>query len=99
MSNPREIEKYPVLLFDAFRQAGETGTATIRAASPDAARSIRGLAYTLRRLLVASTLEWHRDLAAGVAKKKFYLDGPCIVIASPMHGIQSTAVLETPNAH
>lgn len=86
MPNSRDISKYPVLLFEVFRQA--TGEAvTIQCATPQAAKNLRSLMYTLRQLLLQSPEDWHRELARGVAGRKFYINGSTIVVSTPMHFI------------
>jgi hypothetical protein len=86
MPNSRDINKYPVLLFEAFRQASEEAT-TLQCATPQAAKNLRSLMYTLRQLLLQSPVDWHRELARGVAGRQFYINGSTVVISSPLHFI------------
>jgi hypothetical protein len=88
MPNSPDIGKYPVLLLDAFHKAEKEDPVVIECSSPSAAKNLRGLCYTLRRLLSSSPEAWHMELATFVAKRKFYIDGSNLVISSPMYQAQ-----------
>jgi hypothetical protein len=101
MPNSQNIDRYPVLLFDAFGRAREEDPVTLHATSPYAAKNLRSLCYTLRGLLRASSEGWHQELYRAVQHRKFYIDGSALLIASPMLLAQRSATLEsipTPNA-
>ena len=88
MPNSPDIGKYPVILLDAFHKAEKEDPVVIQCSSPSAAKNLRSLCYTLRRLLSSSTEPWHLDLATFVSKRKFYIDGSNLVISSPMYQAQ-----------
>lgn len=90
MPNPTDIAKYPVILLDAFHKAELEDPVIIQCVSPDAAKNLRGLCYTLRRLLSSSPEAWHMELATFVAHRKFYIDGSNLVISSPMYQTQQS---------
>lgn len=90
MPNSTDIGKYPVILLDAFHKAEKEDPVVIDCSTPQAARNLRSLCYTLRRLLSRSPEPWHTELATFVAKRKFYIDGHNLVISSPMYQAQLT---------
>jgi hypothetical protein len=94
MPNSTNINKYPVLLFDAFQKAGQEDPVYLLCRSPAAARNLRSLCYTLRGLLAASPEPWHQELAANVQNRKFYIDARTLAIASPMFIAQQSATIE-----
>jgi len=85
MPNSQNLLRYPVLLFQAFDLVGTTDHLVLACDSPQHARNLRSLCYTMRKLLAASPDEGHQQLYANVRTKKFFVDGHSLVIAEPMH--------------
>jgi hypothetical protein len=96
MPNSQSIDKYPVLLFEAFERTRQEDEVVLQCLSPSAAKNLRSLCYTLRQLLRKSPVDWHQALALTVADRKFYIDGSRLIIGRSMLTAQHSATILPP---